>query len=176
MAKCPSCGIEVAKPVKNWSMIGKPSKSGEIIQLTIGLYECTICKKRFRDVISKEKINIKETVQKIKMLEDMVMEAAKKKAELEEKIKALEEEKAGLLAEIEALKAISELEAKSSALEAEVAKLKEEKKALEEKIQPAEAPAPAEEKPPEEAPIEEQPCVPTEEKPREEAAPSEETL
>ena len=86
------------------------------------------------------------------------MESAKKRAELEEKVKSLEEEKACLLAEIEALKAIPELEAKISALEPEIAKLKEEKKALEEKAvpaldaetrrsAPAEAPAPAEEKP-----------------------------
>ena len=43
------------------------------------------------------------------------MEAAKKRSELEEEAKSLEEEKACLLAEIEALKAIPELEAKVSA-------------------------------------------------------------
>ena len=45
------------------------------------------------------------------------MESVKKRAELEEKVKSLEEEKASLLAEIEALKAIPELEAKIFALE-----------------------------------------------------------
>jgi len=110
-------------------------------------------------------ITIKGMIQKIRMLEEMVMEAAKKKAELEAKVKALEEERACLLAEIEALKAIPELETKVSALETDIVKLKEEKKALEEKpcasppaevapceAVPAEAPAPAEEKPCEEKP------------------------
>jgi len=164
LAKCPKCGVEVTNPVKAWSMIGKLSKSGEMLQLTIGLFECINCKKRFRNVIDKQKITIKGIVQKIKVLEEMVMEAAKKRAELEEKVKALEEEKACLLAEIESLKAIPELEAKISVLEAEIAKLKEEKKALEEKVTlppaeaaPAEAPAPAEEKPCEEKPCEEKP-------------------
>jgi len=120
-----------------------------------------------------EEITIKGMIQKIGMLEEMVMEAAKRKAELEAKVKALEEERACLLTEIEALKAIPELEAKIPALESEVAKLKEEKKALEEKVAPpppppppaevapceaapppAEAPAPAEEKPCEEKPCE----------------------
>jgi len=161
LVKCPKCGVEVTNPVKVWSMIGKMSKSGELLQLTIGLYECMNCKKRFRNVIRKEKISIKELVQKIKVLEEMAMEAAKKRAELEEKVKALEEEKACLLAEIEALKAIPELEAKFSTLECEITKLKEEKKALEEKVTPppcevapAEAPAPSEEKPCEEKPSE----------------------
>jgi len=62
------------------------------------------------------------------MIEEIVMEAVKKRAELEEKVKALQEEKASLLAEIEALKAIPELEAKISALESEMAKLREERK------------------------------------------------
>ena len=154
MAKCPKCGVEAANPVKAWSMIRKPSKSGEMLQLTMGLYECINCKKKFRNIIGKKKITIKGIVQNTKVLEEMIMEAAKKKAELEEKVKALEEEKARLLAEIETLKAIPEMEAKISALEAEIAKLKEEKKALEEKAAPppceaapAEAPAPTEEKP-----------------------------
>jgi len=114
-----------------------------------------------------EEITIKGMIEKIRVLEEMVMEAAKKKAELEAKVKALEEERACLLAEIEALKAVPELETKVSALETEIVKLKEEKKALEEKpcapppaevapceAAPAEAPAPAEEKPCEEKPCE----------------------
>jgi len=196
LVKCSKCGVEVDNPVKTWSMPGKIGKSGEMLLLTIGLYECINCKKRFRNVIGKEKITIKGILQKIKVLEEIVMEAAKKRAELEEKVKALGEEKACLLAAIEALKAISELGVKISSLESEIAKLKEEKKALEEKVAPpceavpaeapvavpAEAPAPAEEKPCEVAPAEaptpaeEKPCeaapteapAPAEEKPREE--------
>jgi len=168
LAKCPKCEVEVINPMKTWSMVRRPSRLGEMLQLTIGLYECTNCKTKFRGMLGKEKITIKGIMQKIKVLEEMVMEAAKKRTELEEKVKALEEEKACLLAEVEALKAIPELEAKISALEADIAKLKEEKKALEEKITPpaptpppppaeavpAEAPAPGEEKPCEEKPCE----------------------
>lgn len=154
MVKCPKCGVEAINPVKAWSMIGRPSRVGEMLQLTMGLYECENCGAKFRGVLKKEKITLKGMIQRIKSLEEMVMEAARRKAELEGKVKALEEEKACLLAEIEALKAIPELEAKASSLEAEVAKLEEEKKALEEKAAPrpaeaapAEAAAPAEEKP-----------------------------
>jgi peptidoglycan hydrolase CwlO-like protein len=108
--------------------------------------------------MNKKKITIKGIMQNTKMLEEMVMEAVKKKAELEEKVKALEEEKTNLLAEIEALKAIPELEAKVSALEAEVARLREEKKALEEKVAPTPFEAPCETAPPETvAPAEEKP-------------------
>ncbi|KPV64818.1 MAG: hypothetical protein AOA65_0785 [Candidatus Bathyarchaeota archaeon BA1] len=70
---------------------------------------------------------------RVEELEVELMKTVEKKAELEEKIKALESEKASLLAEIEALKAIPELEAKVSMLESDIAKLKEEKKKLEEK-------------------------------------------
>jgi len=79
----------------------------------------------------------------------MIMEVAKKKAELEEKVKALEEEKARLLADIAAVREIwlRIIGSYTSVLEAEIAKLEEEKKALEEKAAPAEAPAPTEEKP-----------------------------
>jgi len=73
------------------------------------------------------------SAEKIRELEEGLMQAVARKAELEEKIRALESEKASLLAEIEALKAIPALEAKASALESKVTKLKEEKKTLEEK-------------------------------------------
>jgi len=87
--------------------------------------------------------------QDIKVLEEIVVEAAKKRAELEEKVKALEEEKARVLADVAAIREIwlRIIGSYTSALEAEIAKLEEEKKALEEKAAPAEAPAPAEEKP-----------------------------
>jgi len=77
------------------------------------------------------------------------MEVAKKKTELGEKVKALEEEKARLLADTAAVREIffRIIGSYTSILEAEIAKLEEEKKALEEKAAPAQAPAPAEEKP-----------------------------
>ena len=54
-AACPRCGIET-RPVKTWKMAGRPSKTGERLQLTIGHYKCLKCNKTFRQVIAKEKI------------------------------------------------------------------------------------------------------------------------
>ena len=54
-AACPRCGIETS-PVKTWKMAGRPSKSGERLQLTIGHYKCLKCNKTFRRMIAKEKI------------------------------------------------------------------------------------------------------------------------
>ena len=54
-AACPRCGIETS-PVKTWKMAGRPSKTGERLQLTIGHYKCPKCNRTFRRVIAKEKI------------------------------------------------------------------------------------------------------------------------
>ena len=54
-AACPTCGMETV-PVKTWKMAGRPSKTGERLQLTIGYYKCDGCNKTFRNVIAKEKI------------------------------------------------------------------------------------------------------------------------
>jgi len=55
VAECPECE-SLAAPVKTWQMAGRPSKSGERVQLTIALYKCGSCDKTFRTVIKKEKI------------------------------------------------------------------------------------------------------------------------
>ncbi|UCD27211.1 MAG: chorismate-binding protein [Candidatus Bathyarchaeota archaeon] len=57
MAECPKCGAE-AEPVKTWKMAGRPSRTGEKLQLTIGFYKCDNCKKPFRKAIKKEKIKV----------------------------------------------------------------------------------------------------------------------
>ena len=54
-AQCPACGTDVS-PTKTWKMVGKPSKTGEKLQLTIGYYKCPNCNKSFRQVLAKEKI------------------------------------------------------------------------------------------------------------------------
>jgi len=54
-AACPKCGFETT-PVKTWKMAGRPSKTGERLQLTIGYYKCPKCNKAFRQVLAKEKI------------------------------------------------------------------------------------------------------------------------
>ena len=55
VAECPKCET-LSKPTKTWQMAGRPSKSGERLQLTIALYKCKSCTKTFRKVIKKEKI------------------------------------------------------------------------------------------------------------------------
>ena len=55
IAECPQCGTQTG-PVKTWKMAGRPSKTGERLQLTIGFYKCNNCKKTFRNVIKKQKI------------------------------------------------------------------------------------------------------------------------
>jgi hypothetical protein len=111
-------------------MIGKPGRSGEMFKLTIGLYNCVCSDKSFRSVIGKEKITLKGILEKNNSLEEQLMEATSKKSELEGVVKALEEEKAQLFAEVEALRAIPMLEERVSSLESDIAKLRDEKGAL----------------------------------------------
>jgi uncharacterized protein (UPF0212 family) len=56
LAKCPSCGADVASPTKKWSMAGRPDKAGKRLRLEIGLFDCPKCSKRFRVVLNKQKV------------------------------------------------------------------------------------------------------------------------
>ena len=127
MAECPKCGTEVVNPVKTWSMVGRPSKKGERFKLTIGLYECPRCERRFRAVLGTERITIKGIVKEIKGIEKGLMQTLRN---LREKIEKLESEKADLLAEIEKLRKAGE--EKASALETEIATLRKEVKSMKE--------------------------------------------
>jgi hypothetical protein len=53
--ECPACGI-AANPIKTWKMAGRPSRTGERLQLKIGYYKCSQCHRSFRRVLEKEKI------------------------------------------------------------------------------------------------------------------------
>ena len=53
---CPRCGATLEKPLKSWSMKGFPNKRGIRTRLTIGLYGCSSCGKKFRRVIAKERV------------------------------------------------------------------------------------------------------------------------
>jgi hypothetical protein len=55
VAECPDCDT-LSAPIKTWQMAGRPSKSGERLELTIALYKCSNCAKTFRNVVKKEKI------------------------------------------------------------------------------------------------------------------------
>lgn len=57
IVNCSQCGA-VTRPLKTWSMTGRPSKTGERLKLTIGYYRCSECGKSFRKVIAKEKVRV----------------------------------------------------------------------------------------------------------------------
>ena len=127
MAECPTCGTEVASLLKTWSMVGRPSKTGERFKLTLGLFECPRCERKFRAVLGKEMITIKGIIKEIKGIEKGLMQTLRS---LREKIEKLESEKADLLEEIEKLRKVGE--EKASALETEVATLRKEVKSVKE--------------------------------------------
>lgn len=133
MATCPRCGTEVSTLIKSWSMTGRPSKTGERVKLTIGLYDCPECRRKFRVALSKEKITIRDMVEKIKDVEDGLVQTL---TDLRAKIEGLKQEKADLLEEIEELKDAAE--EKAEALEGEVGLLKKEAQALKEMLDAAE--------------------------------------
>jgi len=55
VAECPECQC-LTTLTKSWQMTGRPSKSGERLKLTIGLYKCSDCGKTFRKALKKEKV------------------------------------------------------------------------------------------------------------------------
>jgi len=106
-------------------MIGRPSKTGERFKLTIGLFECPRCEKRFRAVLEKEGITIKGIIKEIEGIEKGLMQTSRS---LREKIEKLESEKADLLMEIEKLRKVGD--EKASVLEKEVTTLRKEVESL----------------------------------------------
>jgi len=134
LVECPECRTwVVASPVKTWSMIGKPSKTGKRFKLTLGLFQCPKCEKRFRVVLGKEKIAINRGIEEIKRIEMGFMQTLRN---LREKIQKLENEKANLMAEIEELRKAGEK--KASALEKEVTTLRKEAKSLKKLLESSE--------------------------------------
>lgn len=131
MSVCPRCGTEVTKPTKTWSMVGRPNKTGERFKLTLGLFVCPECERRFRTVVRKEKerITLKGIVEEIKGVEKGLVQTL---GDLREKVEKLKDERAELLEEIEELKRAGE--EKANTLEEEVASLREEVEALKEML------------------------------------------
>lgn len=70
MTKCPKCGTLVSPPMKKWTMVGRPDKAGKRVQLEIGLFDCSRCKRSFRGIVSK-KTNGKKVI-KSKILRKLV--------------------------------------------------------------------------------------------------------
>jgi len=131
LSVCPTCGTEVTNPTKTWSMVGKPSKKGERFKLTLGLFTCPKCEKRFRKVVAKEKerVTLKGMAKEIKGIERRLVQTL---GDLKEKIEKLKSERTELLEEIENLKRAGEKRA--STLEKEVASLREEVESLKEML------------------------------------------
>ncbi len=127
MNECPQCGTIVANPLKTWSLVGRPSKKGERFKLTMGLYECLECERKFRVVLGREKITIKGLIKEIEGVEKGL---TKTLGRLREKIEKLRNEKSALLAEIEKLKKTGE--EKTIALEEETTELRKELESLKE--------------------------------------------
>lgn len=123
MSVCPRCGTEVNSHIKTWSMVGKRSITGERRELTLGVFMCPECEKRFLKVLEKEKEerNLKGTIEKIKGIEKGLSVML---GDLKEKIEKLKNERAEILEEIETLK--KEGETRASSLEDEIVSLREE--------------------------------------------------
>jgi hypothetical protein len=130
---CPNCGKEVAAAVKSWPVSFKKQETQEASpQFYESLFECPKCKTKFRaktDAAGEplKTINIKDAVEKIRIIREGLMQTLKA---LREKLSALETERSGLLAEIEEMKCAAE--SRADALEDEVNQLREEVRSLRE--------------------------------------------
>ena len=131
MSVCPGCGTEVTNPTKTWSMVGRPSKTGERFKLTIGIFTCPQCERKFRSVVGKEKerVTLKGMIEEIKGIERGLVQNL---GDLRKKIEKLKGERAELLDEIERLKKAGEK--KASTLEKEIASLRKEVESLKEML------------------------------------------
>lgn len=129
MSECPGCRTEVIIPTKTWSMVGKPNKRGERFKLTLGLFTCSRCNRRFRGVVRKERVTLKGISEEIKLIEK---ELGQSLNDLREKIEKLKCERTELLDEIEKLKRSGEKKANN--LEDEVSSLREELEDLKEML------------------------------------------
>ena len=131
MVNCPKCGVDVATPVKTWSIPSRrPLTKGEESKVAMGIFECPNCKARFRTAVEvgtriEEAASIKNMVERIKGIKGELMQTLKN---LREKIKTLETERANLMVEIDKLRKVAE--SKVSALESEVSMLRDEVKSL----------------------------------------------
>jgi len=128
---CPGCGTAVTNPTKTWSMVGRPSKTGERFKLTLGIFTCPRCERRFRSVVGKEKerVTLKGMIKEIKGIERKLVQTL---GDLREKIEKLKGERAELLKEIDKLKKAGE--EKANTLKKEIASLREEMEYLKETL------------------------------------------
>jgi DNA repair exonuclease SbcCD ATPase subunit len=104
-------------------MVGRPTKKGDQFELTLGIFTCPQCGKKFRNVVGKgkEQITLKGMVKEIKGIERGLVQTL---GDLRKKIEKLKNERAELLEKIEKLKKAGEQ--KANKLENEIALLREE--------------------------------------------------
>jgi len=133
---CPRCGTEVANPLKTWSMVGRPSKTGERFKLTLGWFKCSVCERGFRSVLGKERVTVKGLVEETNGIEKVLIQTLS----LRRKIEKLEIEKAKLLEETEKLRKTGE--EKANVLEKEIAMLLKEVESLKKLLGDPEKPSP----------------------------------
>jgi len=123
LVKCPKCGTEAFTPVKTWALPSR--KQGEQPNLTVGIYECSNCKARFRAAVAPQAkmestASIKSMVERIRDIKGELMLTLKN---LREKIETLETERANLMIEIDKLRKVAE--SRVNALDSEVHTLRE---------------------------------------------------
>ena len=123
MVKCPKCETEAFTPVKTWTLPSR--KLGEQALLTVGIYECSNCKARFRAEVEprakfEDTASIKSMVERIRDIKGELMLTLKN---LREKIETLETERANLMIEIDKLRKVAE--SRVNALDSEVHTLRE---------------------------------------------------
>ena len=131
MADCPNCGTEVAVAAKCWTVSpARYSARGYLPEFRVGIFECPICKSKFRSRVSStakpaETKNVKNLVEKVKEIREGLTQTLRV---LREKINTLETERATLLVDIEQLKKVAE--SRANALEVKVKQLRDEIKSL----------------------------------------------
>jgi predicted nucleic acid-binding Zn-ribbon protein len=112
-------------------MIGRPTRKAERFKLTLGIFRCPQCGKKFRSVVGKEKerITLEGMVKEIKGIERGLMQTL---GDLRKKIEKLRDERAELLEKIERLKKVGE--EKANTLEKEIISLRQEIENLKETL------------------------------------------
>ncbi len=131
IVQCPNCRLEIISAVKSWPVTFK--KPGEVDvkpQFSIGLFECSNCKSKFRarlDLASESTLpaNMVDLAKKVKSIREGLIQTLNT---LRLRLKTLETERSVLLIEIGELKKAAEFRA--NVLEEEVNQLRAEVKSL----------------------------------------------
>ena len=128
MPICPNCSSKVSEPLRTWPTV-EPKENGEILESTVGIYWCTKCKTKFPFVIGKrdlkliESSELEELHHKIKMMDKVKQELARRVDQLEQEKMAVEESLV-----------LTRLDDKAEKLKVEISLLREVKREIEDVI------------------------------------------